>query len=59
MYLRVRRKIFAQVQFESYILCYWMQKGKTWKEKILTYFTYDMFIGFAKEKYQRFVFSFP
>ena len=36
-----------------------MQKGKTWKEKILTYFTYDMFIGFAKEKYQRFVFSFP
>ena len=32
-----------------------MQKGKTWKEKIVTYFTYDMFIGFGKENSQRFV----
>ena len=36
-----------------------MQKGKTWKEKIVTYFIYDMFIGFGKEKSQRFVVSFP
>ena len=28
-------------------------------EKIVTYFTYDMFIGFGKEKSQSFVVSFP